>query len=143
MKQLIATVAAIATAISFGGNVCTYTGASATAPGDWADAGNWDVTPVGGNDDIIIIPSGKTAFIDASSKAVRKIVEDGFAEIKMIGRIGEAAHPASLVVTVDEDDEPLTLNGKILGYRRGVDDENADASSGLVVNPTFHVRPLF
>jgi len=133
MKRMIALIAAVVSAMAFGGNVCTWSGASTTAPDDWSDADNWDVKPVGGNGDTIVIPSGKTACLDASISAARTIVENGFAEIKMVGRIGEAANPGKLVVMVGAEDSPLTLNGKILGYRYGASDANSDASSGLVV----------
>ena len=133
MKRMIALIAVVVSAMAFGGNVCTWSGASATSPNDWSDSGNWDVKPVGGNGDTIVIPSGKTACLDASISAARTIVENGFAEIKMVGRIGEAANPGKLVVMVGAEDSPLTLNGKILGYRYGASDANSDASSGLVV----------
>lgn len=133
MRRTIALITAVASAVAFGGNVCTWSGASASAPDDWSDADNWDVKPVGGNGDTIVIPLGKTVHLDASSSAARAIVEGGFEEIKMIGRIGEAANPGKLVVMVGAEDSPLTLNGKILGYRYGASDANSDASSGLVV----------
>ena len=133
MKRMIALIAVVVSAMAFGGNVCTWSGASATDPTDWNDSDNWDVKPVGGNSDTIVIPNGKTVYLDASSSDSRAIVEGGFEVIKMVGRLGEAANPGRLVVTVGAEDSPLTLNGKILGYRNSASDANSDASSGLVV----------
>ena len=129
MKRIIALIAAVVSTVAFGGNVCTWSGASTTAPDDWSDSDNWDVKPVGGNDDTIVIPSGKTVYLDASDSVARTIVEDGFAEIKMVGRIGEAASPGKLVVTVGAAAGDLTVfTGTLpISVRSGVETGNVDA----------------
>jgi len=132
-SRIIASVVALAGSVAFAGNTCTWKPDSETTSTDWSDKNNYveGVAPAGGNGDTIVVPSGKTVYLVASDAKSRAIVRDGFALIKMIGRFGEAANPALMVVTVGEDDD-LTLNGKVLGYRTA-DAANPDAQSGLIV----------
>lgn len=137
MKKMLAVMLAVASAVAFGGNICTWTGGSTAAPNDWTDADNWEggVKPVAGNGDTVVIPNEMTATLNASDTASCQLVaEGGLALIKMMGRPGDkgVAKTGTLIVNVGENDADLTIHCKMLGYRTA-EAANADASSGLVI----------
>lgn len=137
MKKVLVVMLALASAVAFGGNVCTWTGGSTAAPNDWTDADNWEggVKPVAGNGDTVVIPNEKTATLNASDTASCQLVaEGGLALIKMMGRPGDKGvkKTGALIVNVGENDADLTIHCKTLGYRTA-EAANADASSGLVI----------
>lgn len=137
MKKMLMMMLVLASAVAFGGNLCTWTGGSTTAPNDWTDADNWEggVKPVAGNGDTVVIPNEMAATLNASDTASCQLVaEGGLALIKMMGRPGDrgVTKTGTLIVNVDENDVGLTIHCKTLGYRTA-DAANADASSGLVI----------